>query len=228
MNRAEAYDKISGKNLPLEWETKILKQSLKAKGKTLDIGCGTGRLLTQLSPEEYDLTGIDTDKGFIQAAKNKLKKQNAEANLVIADARKLPFKAETFDNVYSTGNVLGEVGMHAKDRRLMLDEMTSTTKPNGTIIVELVHRYWSFKDLLTWTWRYIATAWKKFGGLLAEYGDYTETYQMDSRHVKLTFHAFTTHEAQKLFQTQGLVTIIRKRGLFLHDWFFMVGSKTRR
>jgi len=227
MSRAETYYKQFAKNLPLEWEIQILEQNLKAKGKTLDIGCGTGRLLTQLSPKEYDLTGIDTNKEFLNAAKDKLEKQNVEVNLVIADTRKLPFKAETFENVYSTGNVLGEVDIHAKDRKLMLDEMTNATKPNGTIIIEFVHRYWNFKDLPYWLWRYFATAWKKIGGSSSEYGDYKETYQIDSRQIKLTYHAFTTHEAQKLLKTDGLATTMKKRGFFFHDWFFVIGSKTR-
>lgn len=225
MRRADIYDSQFAKALPLEWEKSTLESFLKPEGKTLDVGCGTGRLLLSLGGKRLDLIGVDMDREFVYATRDKLKERKMDVDLIVADARRLPFRDAAFDSVFSTGNLLGDVNVQAKDRELMLTQMARVTQTKGTITIEFVHRYWKPKDLLGWLWRYFITAWRKFGGNAVEYGDYTETYRMEGHRVTLTFHAFTTHEAEKLFKSRRLATKTEKRGRFFHDWFFVIGSK---
>lgn len=225
MSRAELYDNRFARTMPLQWEISVLKSHLNARGKTLDVGCGTGRLLLPLEQEGFGLIGVDIDKEFVEAARNKLQNESLDTVLIVADARRLPFRDSVFDCVFSTGNVLGEVNAREIHRSAMLEEMARVIEPNGTIAIEFVHRYWNLKDLFSWLWRYVTTALKKIRGASIEYGDYDETYQIDNKQVTLTFHAFTTREAEKLLRNQKLTSQVIKKGLFFHDWFFVVGRK---
>lgn len=77
----------------------------KVKGNLLDIGCGTGQLLTELEDEfkefNLSLTGIDSSKQMVVFAHHKLTNANANANsnveVLVGDALNLPFADSQFD-----------------------------------------------------------------------------------------------------------------------------------
>ena len=225
-SRAEIYDKEFAKGFPVDWETQILYKYLTVKGVLLDVGCGTGRHVVPLAEKGFDVVGIDKDKEMLMTSQTKLRLGKLNGSLILADAKKLPLRGDIFDYVVAMGNVLGEVGVHSRDRETMVDEIKRTAKTNGILIVELVHRYWNAKDLFIWAWRHITTAWQKLGKKLVEFGDYTETIRTNHEEFKLTFHAFTANEARKLLLSRGLQATIEKRGKIFHNWFFEVGSKT--
>lgn len=225
--RAKLYDEQFAKTFSSDWEIQVLNKYLQVKGNLLDIGCGTGRYVVPFAERDLDVFGVDKDKDFIEAAKSKLKQKKLSAGLILADACNLPLQDRSFDYVVSMGNVLGDVGVHKNERENMAEEMVRTTKTNGALIIQLVHRYWRPLDLLEWLWNYVVTTMYRLSGKSTEYGDYTEAIRMDEHEEKLTFHAFTTKEAEKLFQTLHLSTKIEKRGRFFHDWFFLVGKKQK-
>lgn len=226
MSRAQIYDERFVKAFPIDWEVEILSKYLIEKGNLLDVGCGTGRHVVLLAEKGFDVTGIDKDREFIKASQMKLKLKKLNARLIIADARKLPLRNNLFGYIISMG-VLGDVGVHKKDREIVLDEMKRASKTDGTLIIELVHRYWKASDLFSWAWKYLATTWQRLCGKSIEYGDYTETIRINhgNKHT-FTFHAFTTSEARKLLLSRGLHVKIEKRGKVFHDWFFLVGRLT--
>lgn len=225
-SRAKIYDEQFAKAFPADWETQVLNRYLTVKGALLDVGCGTGRHVVPLAEKGFDVVGIDKDKEMLMASQTKLRLKKLNADLILAEAQKLPLKNNLFDYIITMGNVPGEVDFHKSDRENMVDEMKRTSKTSGTLIIELVHRYWNAKDLFSWAWRYMTTAWQRLGGKPIEYGDYTEVVgRVDTREIKLTFHAFTTGEAKKLLSSHGLLTNIEKRGRFFHDWFFAIGSR---
>lgn len=65
-------------------------------GKILEAGCGTGHWLNSLGHLGKNLFGVDYSIGMLNVAKNNL----TPANLVNADANKLPFKNNFFDLIY--------------------------------------------------------------------------------------------------------------------------------
>lgn len=226
--RAKLYDEQFSKTFPSHWEMQVLNKYLEGKGSLLDVGCGTGRHVVLLAERNFSVVGLDIDKEFIEAAETKLKQKKLSANLIVADACNLPLQDRSFDYVISMGNVLGEVGVHRNKRENTLTEMQRTAKTTGILIVELVHRYWQPADTLKWLWNYLTTTIQKLLGKPTEYGDYTETIHFDNHTEKLTFHAFTTREAQKLFQALGLSAKVEKRRKLFHDWFFVIGKKESR
>ena len=226
--RAKLYDEQLAKTFPSDWEMQVLNKYLEDKGSLLDVGCGTGRHVVLLAERNFSVVGLDIDKEFIGAAKAKLKQKNLSSGLIVADACNLPLQDCSFNYVISMGNVLGEVIVHRNKRENILREMQRTAKTTGILIVELVHRYWQPADILKWLWNYLTTTIRKLLGKPTEYGDYTETIHLDSHIEKLTFHAFTTREAQKLFEALGLSAEVEKRRKLFHDWFFLIGKKRKR
>ena len=96
----------------------------------LDIGCGENR------------------KGDVGLDLRKTKSVN-----IIADARRLPFKAESFDHVYSSATI--EHFSHRKVRSVLV-EWTRVLKKEGTIEIECPDlRARAFLFFLTPSWKNI-------------------------------------------------------------------------
>jgi len=100
--------------------------------KILDVGCGTCDDLLLLSKKypHSKLYGIDADPQVIQLAKAKTK--HIKVNLKTALAEKLPFKANSFDVVWS-GLVLHH--LPTKYKSIALKEMYRVLKPKGKLIL---------------------------------------------------------------------------------------------
>ncbi len=79
-----------------------------ARGRTLDLGCGTGRNLP-LMPPGVGVIGVDPALGSLARARGRA----PGASLVAARAEALPFRAGSFDTVVS-GLVLCSVGDPAR------------------------------------------------------------------------------------------------------------------
>lgn len=84
-----------------------LKENMKAVYATpaslLDIGSGTGRLLSDAAEiyPDADLVGIDLAFGMARVASSRMLENN-KAAFVCGDAEKLPFQSSSFDLVIST------------------------------------------------------------------------------------------------------------------------------
>jgi ubiquinone/menaquinone biosynthesis C-methylase UbiE len=97
---AEVYDKKWSFYIESTTRETIARLSLRPTDRILDIGCGTGYLLHQLSaafPDEQ-LSGIDPVPEMLAIARSRL---SAAIELHEAWAEHLPFAAEQFDVVVS-------------------------------------------------------------------------------------------------------------------------------
>lgn len=116
---------------------KIAGSSL--KGRVLDVGCGPQSLLKSL---DINLACIDLDLNHIQRVIRDGEKG------VVASAMNLPFKANTFDSVFSFG-LLHHLNETAA--RVAISEMQRVTKPNGwTFIFDGVLPIKSGKHPFAW------------------------------------------------------------------------------
>jgi ubiquinone/menaquinone biosynthesis C-methylase UbiE len=90
---AEVYDKTrSLPNKVMKTLVKTLCVELKNCARILDVGVGTGRLAEPLQNAGFEILGIDISKKMMSKAREK-----GVQNLVIADARFIPFKDKSFD-----------------------------------------------------------------------------------------------------------------------------------
>jgi 2-polyprenyl-3-methyl-5-hydroxy-6-metoxy-1,4-benzoquinol methylase len=229
MNRASLYDEEFTKVFPFQWELSILKKHSASTKTLIDVGCGTGRHIIPLAEKGIQISGIDKDKEYIKAARSKLESKGlmVKVDLVMADARFLPFRRHIFDTIVCMGNVLGDVDIHNDERAAILREVILIAKSGAIFIMEFVHRYWRPTDLFIWICRYLATSIEKLSGKPVEYGDYTENIKHDNRIVRLKFHAFTTREAKQLLTSQRLQATVEKRARFFHDWFILVAMSDK-
>ena len=93
-------------------------------GALLDVGCGTGFLVTQARAKGFDAIGLDASYGMLQ---QDLGLRNA---LVCGSATKLPFPDAHFDSVIACGSLV-----HIEEISAAANEMLRVCKPAGLIRV---------------------------------------------------------------------------------------------
>ncbi|MDD4497009.1 MAG: class I SAM-dependent methyltransferase [Methanosarcinaceae archaeon] len=102
--------------------------------KFLEIGCGQGANLWFLVKEGFDVYGIDISYSAIEKTEQYLKGEFClDANLNVADARKLPYVNNFFDVVVDCAAIQCT---SYSDHREVYDEVYRVLKPNGY--------FWSF------------------------------------------------------------------------------------
>ena len=80
-------------------EEKFLKENICRQDFVLDLGCGAGRTIKIISPICKEVMGIDNDKeAVINGNKNLAYLRNAK--IILSDAKKIPFRNESFDKVF--------------------------------------------------------------------------------------------------------------------------------
>jgi len=124
----------------LKWINEELENFMREKAvpkkniKILDVGCGTGDMITKpLALTGYSITGIDTDKESIKHAK--IEPQNAE------------FLAGTLESIDKKYDVIicSEVLEHLSTPETLLEEINERVKPNGIILLTTPNGYGWFE-----------------------------------------------------------------------------------
>jgi len=131
------------------------------KGKLLDIGTGSGKLIQILSDEKnINCIGVDTNQEMLDEAKIKLKGTNTSLLKIEANT-KLPFNDNNFSYV-----TICSVLFHLKkeDIDFILNDIQRILEKNGKIIVltptgkgslfKLTKIYFSLKNLSIYVWFY--------------------------------------------------------------------------
>jgi len=107
------------------------------RGRILDIGCGTGKMLEELKQSGWEVEGIDKS---VLTQKECLKRG---LKIKIADAaEKLPFKHNYFQAVLALDFL-----EHVQDDQKVVREIKRVLKPNGIILVSVpaypkLYFYW--------------------------------------------------------------------------------------
>ncbi|HEY6101759.1 MAG TPA: class I SAM-dependent methyltransferase [bacterium] len=113
----------------------------------LDVGCGTGTLLAELSRRRPHarVTGLDADPQILARAREKLTSSGLRATLIRAYAQDLPIADATFDVVTST-LIFHHLSTAAK--RSALAEIYRVLKPRGRFLLADFGRP---QTILQWT-----------------------------------------------------------------------------
>ncbi len=134
----EFFDEIAKNRYKIcaPWMKKTFRFEQYKGKKVLEIGVGTGIDHLQFAKAGAILTGIDITPKSIELTKKNLELHGYHSNLLVADAKSLPFPDNTFDIVYSFG-----VLHHTPNTQKAIDEIYRVLKPEGKTIIALYHKY---------------------------------------------------------------------------------------
>ena len=107
-----------------------------AGADVLEVGCGTGLILSRLAATARSVVGVDLSPGMLAAAAGR------GHAVVCADATRLPFPDASFDAVVSF-----KVLAHVVAVREALAEMARVLRPGGVLTAEFYNRH-SLRHLL--------------------------------------------------------------------------------
>jgi ubiquinone/menaquinone biosynthesis C-methylase UbiE len=103
--------------------------------RVLEVGCGTGLILSRLSPAAKLACGLDLSPEMLRGARAR------GLRVVLGSATRLPFADASFDLVCSF-----KVLAHVPDIQQALAEITRVTRPGGRMVLEFYNR-WSLRYL---------------------------------------------------------------------------------
>ena len=101
-----------------------------ARGRTLEVGCGEGRVARDLAARGHAVTGVDASPTLLAAARE----AQAGAEFVLVDAAALPFADESFDCVVAYNSLMDVDDMPAAVR-----EAARVLTPAGRFCVCVTH-----------------------------------------------------------------------------------------
>lgn len=103
----------------------------------LDVGCNWGRWTLAAARLGYRAVGIDPSLGAVLAGRRVARRLGLDAAFVVGDARRLPFRSNGFDQVFSY-SVLQHLS-HA-DTSLALDQIGRVLGAQGQSLIQMPNR----------------------------------------------------------------------------------------
>jgi len=110
--------------------------------KVLEIGCGTGRLLKEVSTRGYEVDGADASGPMLTEAAAKFRTENTaghQPKFALCEASNVPFENDAYDFTYCI-RLLNQTESPAY-ALTVVHEMLRMTKPAGFCLVEFVNDY---------------------------------------------------------------------------------------
>jgi SAM-dependent methyltransferase len=98
--------------------------------RTLDVGCGEGRVTRDLRARGYDVVGLDASPTLIAAAKA----EDPEGEYVVAPAESIPLPDGSFELVTAYNSL-----MDVDDMRRAVAEVARLLEPGGTLCACITH-----------------------------------------------------------------------------------------
>lgn len=102
---------------------------LPSASRVLELGCGNGKTLSLMIQRGWDVTAVDLSLRAGTLCRNGLK-GSSPADIMVADARRIPVKSAMFDAVFAV-HVTGHV--QESDRQKIAREVTRVLRPGGIL-----------------------------------------------------------------------------------------------
>jgi len=118
---------------------RLLDSPVRAEGPVLDVGCGIGDLIASLAGRGLSAHGTDVALSALRTAKRRI----PSANLVLSDARWLPFRSDRYGLV-----ICSEVLEHIREHAQVACELSRVLAPGGVALLTVPHgeQHWTWED----------------------------------------------------------------------------------
>ncbi|MFH1103771.1 MAG: class I SAM-dependent methyltransferase [Actinomycetota bacterium] len=116
--------------------------------RLLDVGCGDGTYAIEAARRGAQVDAVDASAAMIGAARRRAADVGVSINLHVADVKRLPFDADTFDVVVAV-----TVLCFLPDAAAALKEMARVIRPGGRLVVGELNRWsiWAaWRRLRSW------------------------------------------------------------------------------
>lgn len=114
----------------LEAEIQFVISSLRGKGLVLELGCGYGRVMREVSPHVSWIVGNDISKESLALAKSYMGGCHNHS-LFVMDASQMAFHSSTFDAVFCIQNGISAFGAN---RPRLIAESMRVTRDDGVVL----------------------------------------------------------------------------------------------
>ncbi|NNM67054.1 MAG: class I SAM-dependent methyltransferase [Spirochaetales bacterium] len=119
------------------------RNNLGKPGRALDLGCGPGLHVRELSRKGWKITGLDISEASIRFAKQENADENLDAEFVQGDLHLVPFP-ENLDLIVL---LYGTFGTFSPDQtRSFLDRCWTALRPGGLLIFDTFGKDWWLKE----------------------------------------------------------------------------------
>ncbi|NIO00749.1 MAG: methyltransferase domain-containing protein [Candidatus Latescibacteria bacterium] len=134
-SRFEAiFDKLSFLSMGGERKarTEILRRLELSGGRVLEVSIGSGRNLPYLfeSPKAGEIYGLDISAAQLTRCRKCVKTRRWPVDLFLGMAEALPFKTDSFDNVFHIGGI-----NFFSEKKKAIDEMIRVARPGSKIVI---------------------------------------------------------------------------------------------
>jgi len=161
----------------------------------LDLGCGNGRHLLAAVEKGHRVVGLDFSVALLKLARAKLSAElSGRVELILGDARSLPFSDSLFDASVCTATI-HHISTE-EERLLALRELKRCLKPGGKALISV----WALEQP-----RFERMLREQRSGETEGFGDiYVPWTLPDGRVFKRFYHLFVDGELRELVEMAGL------------------------
>lgn len=133
-----SYDQLYGEEQREKHDILLNEIKIKESMVCLDLGCGTGALMSRVANKSRLVMGVDLSLKMVLAAKNHLRR-NAKCAFICADGEYLPFRQHSLQTLFAVTAVLDHLSVPGT-----IDEANRTLSPGGVAVFTIVRRAQDF------------------------------------------------------------------------------------
>jgi SAM-dependent methyltransferase len=139
---AELYDPVYD-NLNRRDIQFFVGYSKEAKGRTLELGCGTGRVLIPTAAAGYDVTGLEISPHMLKKCRDKLAKQPNEVRqrVKLIEGNMTTFQTGEIYSLITTPFRSFQHLLTVEEQMSCLTYANRHLDPHGLFILDLIHTY---------------------------------------------------------------------------------------
>ncbi len=128
---------------------------IRPEDRVLDLCCGQGRHSIELANRGFvNVEGLDRSRYLIQKARKDSEKRALGVKFREGDARKLPYRTDTFDAVMILGNSFGYFESEDEDLKV-LKEVLRVLKPWGKVLLDVADGEYLKSNLQNRSWEWV-------------------------------------------------------------------------